>query len=406
MNGREPLLQARKAAPGGHAAVPVAVPAGGSDARAACVLICASLVVNVVVLAVRGVQLGVDSQRYITGAEALLRGPLQGKASSYIGYVLFVALSKAAGLGLAGAVLGQIVLAALASGALYDLARRLGGDRAGVIAAGFVIVNPDVVRWHHYVLTDSPYTSLVVLCGWAFRRGADLGGSWYFWASCVALVAALVRPNGWILLPLACTYWIHRAVRRSRPRRLWVVAVFILSGLALIRIPFFREVIGRESLDVMLLRGEVIWGHAEGRLEMPRAELAERGWSPAAHYVLRHPLASARLAGARVLAELSHVRPFYSARHNVGTAVVVGSLYLLAGVGLAAVWRESTAKLLLGMIAAHLALVGVTFADWDGRFLLHVLPLIGIFSACGVARLTARLAPPSHPPRITPDPRT
>lgn len=66
-------------------------------------------------------------------------------------------------------------------------------------------------------------------------------------------------------------------------------------------------------------------------------------------------------------------------------------MYLLAVVGLFTTLRESLARLLIAVMAGNLLVVALTWADWDGRFLLYIFPLIGIFAACGLACLMQRL---------------
>src|SRR5207248_1477767 len=71
------------------------------------------------------------------------------------------------------------------------------------------------------------------------------------------------------------------------------------------------------TVDVALRRGDVVWGYPAWRLAMPAdAGSGRTGLPGAVEYALRHPWACTRLAVARVLAELNHVRPFYSTRHN------------------------------------------------------------------------------------------
>ena len=74
-------------------------------------------------------------------------------------------------------------------------------------------------------------------------------------------------------------------------------------------------------------------------------------------------------------------------RHNVLIVAVLVPLYALALTGVAATWRHPLTHLLLGLITAHLLFVAVTLADYDGRFLLHVLGPLAVLAAAGVGRL-------------------
>ncbi len=130
------------------------------------------------------------------------------------------------------------------------------------------------------------------------------------------------------------------------------------------------------------------------RLSMPDdARAAGSGWAGAADYAVRHPIASIMVMAARVAAELAHVRPVYSNAHNVAALMVVLPLYATAILGARDTRRPDVAAWIGVIIVAHLATVAVTVADWDGRYLLYVLPLIGLFSGCAIGHWLNRLRP-------------
>jgi hypothetical protein len=85
-----------------------------------------------------------------------------------------------------------------------------------------------------------------------------------------------------------------------------------------------------------------------------------------------------------VLTELAHARPFYSRSHNLAISPFLPPFYLLAALGFVVVRKQRLAWLLAGIIAGHVAVIGLTFADWDGRFLRHFLPLVGVLFARGL----------------------
>jgi hypothetical protein len=99
-----------------------------------------------------------------------------------------------------------------------------------------------------------------------------------------------------------------------------------------------------------------------------------------------------------VVVEVAHVRPYYQTRHNVLIVAVLLPLYALAAIGIVATWRHPLTHLVLGVIVAHLLLVAVSLADYDGRFLLHVWGPIAILAAAGVGRLMRGTGPGPPPP--------
>ena len=76
-----------------------------------------------------------------------------------------------------------------------------------------------------YLLTDSLYISLVAIATWAVHRAAERPGPRaYVLAAVVLIISALVRPNGWLLIPIAAIYWIARSDLGRFPKRAPAVA--------------------------------------------------------------------------------------------------------------------------------------------------------------------------------------
>jgi hypothetical protein len=101
----------------------------------------------------------------------------------------------------------------------------------------------------------------------------------------------------------------------------------------------------------------------------------------------------ARLVGSRIVVEAAHTRSFYSTKHNVAIWLTFPLLYLSAGFGCFSQRRAPLTSLSLSLIALQLGIVGLTGADWDGRFILTVFPLIMLYSGIGVFEAVRRWMP-------------
>lgn len=352
---------------------------------------------NAALLAHTGVRFGGDSGRYTGGAERILAGlPLVEFQWAYTAYIAVVAAGLALGGGLATVVGVQIAAAAGAGLALWSLAAILGGPLAGLVAAGTLLVNPDVLRWHSYVLSDSLYTSAVAGGAWAAWRAAERGRLWYGAALLVLVPAWFLRPTGVVLLPVTGVFWVARGLAARNVRQVVVGVVTVVAAvMATLAITPVRGRMDRAP-GFLLEHGIVLYQDSATRMEMPtRCPADGRGLLGSLRYVTRHPRASLTLFARRVAVELSHVRPGYSRRHNALIAATLLPLYALALAGIGATWRHPLTHLLLALIAAHLGLVAVTLADNDGRFLLHVLGPIAVLAGAGLSALARRHVPAS-----------
>lgn len=333
-----------------------------------------------------------DSTRYTQGAQAILEGrPLVGKQSSYLGYISVLAFIEQAGFSQNTILIVHLILNLVAAIAIYDLGRKLGGKMTGLLTAAIFLENPDIATWNIFILADSFYIFILIITVWSVSQAPEKKGLWYVVALVALFEAALVRPNGWITLPVAGIYWIICLDKSIVARALWISIALSIFLLASFGVPTFKKGIESEKPIRMLLNGKIIWADDDWRLDMPREPgLKRAGWSGAIAYVTKHPFAVAKLATYRIATSLSHIRPQYLLRQNVHYAVMLTLLYALAVAGLLKSLANPLSYLLVMMISGHLLIIAMTFADTDGRFLLYYLPLICVFSGRGGAILFQR----------------
>ena len=360
----------------------------------------AFLAVNLVMAAATGVRMGGDSPLYLDGARALLGGePLAARQPSYLGYISIVAFAQWTGLGLGGLVVLQVVAATFAAAVVCRLGAELGGSQAGLLAAALLTLDVHTNRWHAYVLADSLYASVFTVAVWLVYRAESpepraQSLKPYLAAIVVLLAAALIRPEGWFLIPAAAVYWIVRRRTSGIGRWLGVAAVgmgcLVIAAVVAPRLGGNVQAVGPGE---MLRQGQTIWDHDGWRLTMPaEPPYAGAGGSAAnaVSYAVKHPVSTIALMVARLGVHVAHVRPFYSVAHNL---VVVAWLVPVYALGAYAGWRlrrHTLARWSLVAIATQALVVALTHADWDGRYLAHVLPLWYPLAASGLVFGLAR----------------
>ena len=347
---------------------------------------------------------------YLDGANALLNGqPLTGRQPSYLGYITVVAGLQAAGAGLAGIVITQLAAASVAALAVYRIAVELGGRLPGAIAVLLFALDVDTNRWHAFVLSDSLFLSSLAIAAWLVHRASAEAPSpqavkpsslralgFSVSASLVLLAAGLIRPEGWFLVPVAASYVVIR--RAASPAKRWLgLGVVAAAGVLLVIV--LGPVLGGNLQAVgpgeMLQRGNTIWDYDGWRLPMPAESLPAHGSSAmtAVKYAVAHPLSTAGLMAARVGVHFAHVRPYFSTAHNAAIVLWLVPLYVLGGYGLWRLRANTLARWCVVVIGTQTVVVALTHADWDGRYLAHVMPLWYPFAAAGIATAAARRTP-------------
>ncbi len=370
-----------------------------------------------------GVRRGVDSTVYENAARALLQGDVfGGRVGGWLGYKSLLAACYGLGLGPTGVVFIQVFVAAVAAAAVFDIVRRLADTSAGVLAAALVGLNPELARWHHYLLTDSLYTSLLVISVWAIWRAKGSrqrhgNNGWrprrMLIALALIILTALVRPHGWLLVPVAVVYWFAGLI--SRP----AIRAAVLLGLATgcLAVAVSSPVVRVAGPNRLARGGRLQAMSNEWVLPMPDIPRVTDPqwdtwgdtdtWQTTIEYVLRHPIASAALVAARVCVEALHVRPHYSWRHNVAALALMVVAYTLAFRGFLRLQHDPVRWMLAALIVFNMLPVAARGSDWDSRYGDFVLPLICIFSGCGAPdwlrrRIAALAFPGSRRARTEP----
>ena len=374
------------------------------------------VVANLGMLASSGVRLGGDSGIYLDGAQALLNGQaLTVRQPSYAGYIAFVTVWQAIGAGLIGVVIGHGAVATAAAYAVYLIARQLGGPLVATVAVVMAAIDFDTNRWHVFVLSDSLYASALAIAVWLVYRasvkppafakataGKQASGLKAYAAATLVLVAAgLIRPEGWFVIPAAAVWWVTRvAVPTTRK---WAEVAAIGAGgllLAALMAPHLSGNAEAVGPGEMLARGQTIWEYDGWRLSMPAASPATGEYGSAGRaisYAMQHPAQTVALMAARAGVHFAHVRPYFSTAHNVAIAVWLLPLYGLALYGWWRVRAHALVRWILIVVATQTLVVMLTHADWDGRYLSHVLPIVYPFAACGLVLALNRMAPARFP---------
>lgn len=358
--------------------------------------------VNLALLVWSGVRAGGDTGIYTDGAAALLKGePLTARQPSYVGYIAVVAVFQAIGAGLPGLVLAQVAAALVAAVAVCRLAVELGGRLAGGLAVGLFALDLNTNRWHAYVLSDSLFMSCLVVTVWLVHAAAAPPARWrgYALASAAMVAAGLVRPEGWFVVPAAVVYWVVRldaaAGRKAAVLGAGVAGCLAVAVVVAPRLGGNLQAVGPAE---MLRSGQTIWEYDGWRVTMPDDPVwsAETGIRAAVIYAVRHPISTAQLMGARLLAHAAHVRPYYSRAHNAMIAAWLLPLYAAALAGAWVLRRHPLGWWCVLALATQALVVALTHADWDGRYLAHVMPLVYPFAACALAAWVQRGLPGVH----------
>ena len=344
---------------------------------------------------IRGVHHGGDTGRYLGGAEHFLLGQaLTGKAGAYIGYIVFVGTIKLLGFGETGVIAVQILVSAVCVFALYDLGRRFAGETCGIAAASLYAVNLDIARFTFAILTDSLYTSGLILSVYLTYRTMHSAKFWAVPAGLIVLLTGSIRPGGGLIIPIFAAFIVFSIFNKRNSLQRFIFLLIVVALLFPLFLGPMKISYKAENPVEKLMSGYVIYGHHDSRLKMPRGvDISSEDVDSLYEYCIKYPGSCLKLFLARIIVFFEHTRSFYSFRHNLLILITFLPLYAFAVFGFAYRIRDQFTWLVLSLVAFQAVFVGLTFADWDGRFLTYIFPLITLYSAVGAVCFARKVFP-------------
>ena len=187
----------------------------------------------------RGLPSSPDGDWYLNYSRALLENfsiSLHINEILYLGYNLLLTGLLALFKDPVAVVYIQAVAASLSVIFIYQIANTLFNKRTGIIASLFYIYNWDVTLWSTYLISDSFFVSLLILCVYLLIKAMDSGTTSYRAAFVLtALYMSLFRPAGIVILTVMLLYILCRMERRCL-NIFWTRYRTVLTGVAAILI--------------------------------------------------------------------------------------------------------------------------------------------------------------------------
>lgn len=345
------------------------------------ILLFAWLLVNLILFYKNGIKIVADTERYIEYANGLASGfYFDSHNFWYIGYVSYLLLMFKTFGSIGAVVAGQYVLSLLALIALYRASFLLWNSTISALVTCLLFIGfTDLSMWNSYVLTESLYTSFIcfsIYCLLMINR-AKVNKSFIALTVFVVLFTMMIKPTGIALLVAIASVLLIRS-----------------KNIALISVSFVLLIIlVNRMLTTFLLvenyrAGEIIYAATDMVIERPSGLTNPSSPYPLLRvflFIVQNPVYWTKLFVIKIYYLLFHTRPFWSFAHNLFSLAILVPSYLLFFKGLRA--DKNILIFTISFLLVHILSVGFTTDDWDGRFLMPMLPVIFIFTGNGFTSL-------------------
>ena len=284
------------------------------------------------------------------------------------------------GLILAQGFVMSMVVIAVAARAEATFPRRL----AGLWAALFMVGSLEWLRWSALVAPDPLANSaaslgiLALMTQEQNRRNLRI-----FWILCglTCLAAAGLLVHFWWMVLASLATWLL-ASRLQQPFRI-ALTIITTSICMYVYMPGLVADLISQTPQQEVLPGQVLGGYPDFQVDAGLAANPGR----AGFAYLR-----AKVALVRVGLELAQIRSVYSWKHNLAILLAAWPILVLSLFGIVRYGRRPVGVICLIASLVWALMVGSAYADWDGRFLPAIWPVLALAASGPASALAARPA--------------
>lgn len=332
--------------------------------------------------------LGHDSSRYIEGANNILNFELpSGKGTSYMGYILFISIFQYFELNLSYVVISQFFLTILSALCLYRITKELSSNKGGLFSISLYLFYVPLQIKNFYILTETIFIcSIIFIIYFLFF----IKKSYFIILFILTSFIIIIRPHGILIIPsifLSLLVWLYFI----NQKKIFYIAII---GVILSFYPFINLLnlyLENEEIVYKIANYGFIYGYDnENNFINFKLPAENKNDLMSLIIFLKENLNNFIISFfKKIWLFLIRLRPFYSDIHNLYLILFNLTLYPMAFYG----FLKSNLKNNLGTnfmnfyVLISIFAVGLTFADWDGRYVLYIFPIFIIFSGVGFSKL-------------------
>ena len=104
-------------------------------------------------------------------------------------------------------------------------------------------------------------------------------------------------------------------------------------------------------------------------------------------FVIGNPIYFAKLFFGKMVMYVSHIRTYWSWPHNIAMIVFLWSLYFFSIRAMKKKWvSQYVTSVSIVYFVTHTVVISSTWADWDGRFFVPIIPLVIVLGSIGLSK--------------------
>ncbi len=337
-----------------------------------------------------GVNYGADSTFYLRESRNIINGDISIlKYKGYFGYLLYLAPFLYFELPLYNVVLFQIVLTAISGFCLYKITEKFFCKSSGLICVLlFLLYFPLQIR-NFFILTEILFIDITIILVFFivfFKK------SYLIPIIFLLFFLISIRPNGILFLfSIFLSSFIYIIFNKKYLYLLFTLVLLLFASIPIII--FLNSYLHELSLVKVLNKG-IIWGYSFETNQICLSsclsvDLINNNFPNSLlgyfEFISINYIEYFKIFFHKIFWFILRARPYYSDLHNFYILFFNIVLYSSCLYGFMKKPKNLfSINCIIIYILLSMVLVGLTFADWSGRFSLYIFPLIMIFSSHGI----------------------
>lgn len=342
-----------------------------------------------------GVMISVDSEYYINTASSIIQGELpQNREVLYLTYSSLIALLSLIGLEATWIVVLQIIISGMALYSIYRITQILSKNNLTPFVASLLyILWFKFQQWNLIVYTDALFTNSVVISVYLLMVAKNKRS--YLATVVIIIFTAFIRPTGIGFLIAILTYVIFDKFTFDKKKPILKISVSVLF------LGFFLVLLNEVLKDYV---ASFLQSYANAEIIYPKISfgidksenlnMPNNQHQPLIQLVLfmvKNPYYMIKISLLKVILFLGHIKPYYSLFHNLMIGCFLYPVYFFAVKGAKLMSKNRLYVFIVVFLGFQILIVSLTSENWDGRFLLPLLPWIFILSSFGISNSVQKI---------------
>ncbi len=361
----------------------------GSERHGLLLIFFTWMVIQVFAFFIFGISTPIDTGLYLENAHSILTDDWpSGREFFYTSYSFLLAVLLLLQIKIEAIIIIQIIVGVWAVFAVYKITQSIThGNFTAFLAAMLYTGWFEFQQWNQIVYTDALFANGVVITLYLLMIART---PWQqVMVFLLIIFVALLRPPGvGFVVALGCSliFGSHIFTRGSvLLKTVLITAVLLIAGIAVkaVLAVFVDSFIDSYS------KAEIIYPDISLGIAPPdHLIIPNENQMPIVRltlFIVFNPVYFLKISALKAALFLGHAKPYYSLLHNLYILLYLGATYFFALWGMRRFPDRRLGIFMLLFTGFQVTTVALTSENWDGRFLLPVLPWVFIAAAVGVS---------------------